>query len=58
MTIEQGEATCIWCDCTDSNACEGGCSWVLVDLEGGLGLCSRCAEELMREKELALQEGT
>lgn len=32
---------CIFCGCTDDNACEGGCSWVLP------GLCSKCAEKLV-----------
>jgi hypothetical protein len=28
---------CIFCDCTDSQACEGGCSWALPEV------CSACA---------------
>lgn len=33
---EQTEQTCRICGCTDSKACEGGCSWVLP------GICSKC----------------
>ena len=36
------EATCIRCGCTDSKACEGGCSWLWVDRKIGRGLCSQC----------------
>jgi len=38
----RNEATCRVCGCTDSNACPGGCSWVELDRERGLGVCSRC----------------
>lgn len=31
------EVQCRRCGCTDSEACDGGCSWFEV------GLCSRCA---------------
>lgn len=30
------EQTCLICSCTDSKACDGGCSWVLP------GICSKC----------------
>ena len=33
------ERTCRICGCTEDNACEGGCSWVEVDL------CSACADK-------------
>lgn len=36
------EARCTKCGCTDSQACEGGCSWVTVDREAGTGVCSSC----------------
>lgn len=38
------EATCIKCGCTDSKACEEGCSWVWVDRRLGRGLCSACED--------------
>lgn len=44
------EACCIGCGCSDSAACEGGCSWSVraVDLIGP-GICSSCvAEHLAR----------
>ncbi len=43
--IAQGhlkEATCIRCGCSDSAACEMGCSWIWVDRLVGRGLCSAC----------------
>lgn len=36
------EATCIYCGCTDSQACPGGCSWVWINYDTGKGICSRC----------------
>ena len=32
------ESVCVVCGCTDSNACEGGCSWKQADSP----VCSRC----------------
>lgn len=37
------ERTCRGCGCTDSHACPGGCSWVLLDIEEPSGICSACA---------------
>jgi hypothetical protein len=37
-------ATCIGCGCTDDHACPGGCAWLRVDYEEGLGVCSQCGE--------------
>lgn len=34
--------TCISCNCTDDNACEGGCSWIAVSAGEVAGLCSSC----------------
>jgi hypothetical protein len=36
-------ARCVKCGCTDSQACEGGCSWVYVKKRRQEGLCSACA---------------
>jgi hypothetical protein len=33
---------CIGCGCTDNEACDGGCSWALV--QGAFGICSNCVE--------------
>jgi hypothetical protein len=33
------EARCVICGCTESRACEGGCSWA----SRGPAVCSRCA---------------
>lgn len=40
-----GDRECIECGCTDSNACEGGCSWLATRDTKGFrdGVCSRCA---------------
>jgi hypothetical protein len=36
---------CRGCGCTDLRACEGGCSWVLMDVDVPIptGVCSACA---------------
>lgn len=45
-----GEAVCLSCHCTDSRACLGvygdPCSWVEVDYEMGIGICSECSHDL------------
>lgn len=40
------DAICVYCECTDSHGCEGGCTWVWVDREEGRGCCSNpeCVE--------------
>jgi len=45
------EAKCIFCDCTDSHACKGGCYWVIVDRKKGIGVCSQCALKVMGDPE-------
>jgi hypothetical protein len=37
------EAKCVKCGCTDSRACEDGCTWVVVNRLLGQGVCSTCA---------------
>jgi len=39
------ECKCILCGCTDSHACVGGCSWVVVDRIKGVGVCSACEKK-------------
>ena len=36
--------TCCVCGCTEAEPCEGGCSWVILDSETNLGVCSACAD--------------
>jgi hypothetical protein len=31
-------STCVICSCTDEEACEGGCSW-LIEFDDGTGIC-------------------
>ena len=40
-----GDATCINCGCTDSQACPSGCAWVWVDRKKGEGLCTSCEDD-------------
>lgn len=50
--LASSERFCRGCGCTDSHACPGGCSWVLLDIASATGICSTCAEALewsMRE---------
>jgi len=37
------ERTCRICGCTDTRACEGGCSWLLQ------GVCSKCITDRVPE---------
>lgn len=41
-------ATCAGCGCTDVQACLGGCSWLFVDRELKVGLCSNCGDQVDR----------
>lgn len=38
--------TCRGCGCTDDHACQGGCHWVLLDVNSPTGVCSTCGELL------------
>jgi hypothetical protein len=38
-SFQIGQRTCRFCGCSDEKACEGGCSWVDLDL------CSACQEK-------------
>jgi hypothetical protein len=33
---------CEKCGCTEAHACEGGCAWDPVALDGGHYICNRC----------------
>lgn len=44
MEREGQLAVCIGCGCDDNHACPGGCSWLRVDRDAGLGVCSNCSE--------------
>lgn len=35
-------AVCIGCGCDDLHACAEGCSWIRLDRQAGLGVCSEC----------------
>lgn len=37
-------SNCIGCGCDDQHACDGGCSWFVVDRNAGVGVCSSCPE--------------
>jgi len=46
-------AVCIGCGCHDYRACYdeaagGPCSWLAVDYNAGLGVCSVCLDQLPR----------
>lgn len=36
-------ALCIGCGCDDDHACEGGCSWLRIDRDDYIGVCSSCS---------------
>ena len=33
---------CIGCGCNDDYSCDRGCSWIRLDRNAGLGVCSEC----------------
>jgi hypothetical protein len=41
------ERTCVYCGCTDSQACSGGCSWVQKHRHTPTGVCSGCMSHLI-----------
>lgn len=50
---EEMIATCIGCGCTDKNAGSDeaageSCSWLAVDYDAGVGVCSTCPDDLER----------
>ena len=40
------EATCVYCGCTDSKACPGGCTWVELHQHTPTGVCSGCTASI------------
>lgn len=36
------EHTCVYCGCTDSKACAGGCAWGVTFQFGNAGVCTNC----------------
>lgn len=38
------DRTCAECGCTDSHACKGGCSWVVIHKATPTGVCSHCVK--------------
>ncbi len=54
LNIAKQEAKCIFCGCTDSKPCTGGCYWVIVDYKAGkgkygVGVCSKCVFNIMQD---------
>ena len=49
MSTAAVTATCIGCGCDDEHGCwPFSCSWVRVDYEQGVGVCSECREHEAR----------
>lgn len=38
------QPTCVRCGCIESNACEGGCSWIELNKNTSAGICSSCVQ--------------
>lgn len=52
-TSQNQVATCIGCGCTDNRACINedtgeACHWLAVDYAAGVGVCSKCPDDLDR----------
>jgi hypothetical protein len=45
LILLPGDAQCVHCGCTDSQACANGCSWIAVDRVRMEGVCSNCVCE-------------
>lgn len=43
------ERSCVWCGCTDSNACAGGCGWAFKHTATLTGVCTQCVGTEMRK---------
>ncbi len=52
------ERTCVICGCTDSKACAGGCSWVVIHPATATGVCSNCDEQALHAIVQAVLDGT
>lgn len=39
-----GNAVCLGCGCTDTEACPDGCRWRSVNYDAGIGECSSCPD--------------
>jgi hypothetical protein len=44
LVVLPADSQCIRCGCTDSQACEGGCSWAVIDRNTHQGICSSCVD--------------
>ena len=40
------ERQCVYCGCTDSRACPGGCGWAVRHPKTLTGVCSACVDRL------------
>jgi hypothetical protein len=52
--VGETEIVCIGCGCTDQRGCGAdakgeSCSWVAVEADCGVGLCTRCAAKPLAE---------
>ena len=45
-TSKGPERTCVYCGCTDSRACLGGCTWVELHAHTSTGVCSNCTASI------------
>lgn len=43
IRLQMRVAMCIECGCDDFHSCAEGCTWLRVDRNVGLGVCSSCA---------------
>ncbi len=50
--LEQVEAVCVGCGCTDATPCNDAgrpCSWSFVDVDNSKGICSACIKLSIEE---------
>ncbi len=50
------DRTCVYCGCTDSRACNGGCCWILKFPKTNTGICSQCDRRAIKDLVKAINE--
>lgn len=46
VVVQDRETRCLFCGCTDSNACGQGCAWLVRSKAKDWGICSGCERQM------------
>lgn len=44
--VRTADRQCVYCGCTDSRACAGGCAWAVLHPATRTGVCTSCVDKL------------